>query len=296
VAQSGDNARAVQRVVIQILVLNLAVAGAKALYGYLSGSLAVASDAIHSLTDAASNVIGMFVLRMAQKSPDEDHPYGHRKMEIVGAAFIGILIAASSLRFGWSAIQALMTDAPPPRVTAAGFAVMGGSLLVNLFVALYEHRRGKQLGSAFLVADAAHTASDVWVTVAVIGSLVLTVLRVPRADPLVALGVLVVIAVVSWRILAANLGVLVDRVQLDAARVKDAAMAVVGVMGVHRVRSRGVDGAAHLDLHLQVDGGMSVRDAHGISHQVEDALRQAFPGVIDVTIHIEPDEEPEEGL
>jgi cation diffusion facilitator family transporter len=292
----AERARAVQRVVIEILVLNLAVAGAKALYGYFSGSLAVASDAIHSLTDAASNVIGMVVLRMAQKLPDEDHPYGHHKMEIVAAAFIGVLIAASSIRFGWSAIQALIHDAPPPHVTLAGFAVMGGTLIVNLFVALYENRKGRELGSAFLIADAAHTASDVWVTVAVIGSLILTYLRVPRADPLVALGVLVVIAWVSWRILAANLGVLVDRVRIDAARVRTAASGIEGVTGVHRVRSRGVDGAIHLDLHLQVDGGMSVRDAHAISHKVEDALKQAFTGVIDVTIHIEPDEEPEEGL
>jgi divalent metal cation (Fe/Co/Zn/Cd) transporter len=108
--------------------------------------------------------------------------------------------------------------------------------------------------------------------------------------------VLLVIAWVSWRILAANLGVLVDRVKVDAVRVKALAAAIEGVLGVHRVRSRGVDGAVHLDLHLQVEGGMTVRDAHAISHKVEDALKQGFPGVIDVTIHIEPDEEPEEGL
>jgi cation diffusion facilitator family transporter len=289
-------AKAVQRVILEILALNLAVAIAKAGYGWFSGSLAVTSDALHSLLDAASNVVGVVVLRIALAPPDDEHPYGHRKMEIVAAAFIGVLIASGSLRFAWSAIDALLSRRAAPQVTAAGFVVMAATLLVNLWVARYEHRRGRELGSAFLVADAAHTKSDIYVTIAVIGSLVATRLRVRSADPLVALGVLAVIAWVAWRILSANLGILVDRAILDARRVREAASAVTGVTGAHRVRSRGIEGAVHLDLHLQLDGELTLREAHAISHAVEDRLRQTFSGLVDVTIHTEPAEEPEEGL
>src|SRR5688572_31723084 len=110
-------AREVQRVVLTILWLNLAVAAAKAVYGFWSGSLAVASDAIHSLLDAAANIVGLVALRLAASPPDEGHPYGHHKIEIVAAATVGILIAGGSLRFAWDAVRALLYGREAPEAT-----------------------------------------------------------------------------------------------------------------------------------------------------------------------------------
>jgi cation diffusion facilitator family transporter len=286
----------VQRVVVGILVLNLLVAVAKSAYGAVSGSLAVTSDALHSFLDAASNVGALMILRIAAAPPDADHPYGHRKIEIVAAAFIGVVIAAAALRFAWSAIESLIEGHAPPTVTGYGLAVMGGTLVVNVGVALYEHRRGKELGSAFLVADAAHTASDVLVTIGVIGALVATALGVARADAIAALVVMVVIARVAWNILSANVGVLVDRAMIPWKSVRDTVMSVEGVVGCHRVRTRGVESAVQIDLHLLVDGDQTLRKAHAVSHAVEARVRDAFPQIVDVTIHIEPDDEEDEGL
>jgi len=291
-----DNVRAVRRVVLLILALNALVAGAKGAYGWWSGSLAVASDALHSLLDAAGNVIGALVLRAAASPPDEGHPYGHRKIEIVAAALIGILIAGGSLRFGWSAVQALMAGHPAPEVTSLGFGVVGGTLIVNVFVAVWEAKKGRELGSPFLVADAMHTASDVIVTLGVIASLIASRAGVRWADAAAALGVLAVVVHVAWRILSSNLGVLLDRVALDADRIRAEVLSVPGVMSCHRIRSRGLEGSVAVDLHLQVDGSMPLRAAHAISHEVEDRLKQKFPGFADVTIHVEPEDEPEEGL
>jgi cation diffusion facilitator family transporter len=139
-------ARDVQRVVFAILWMNLAVAVAKGVYGFWSGSLAVASDAVHSLLDAASNIVGLVALRLAATPPDEGHPYGHHKIEIVAAAIVGILIAGGSLRFAWDAVNALIHGRHAPEVSVAGYITMGGTLAVNLFVASYEARRGRQLG------------------------------------------------------------------------------------------------------------------------------------------------------
>lgn len=291
-----DRARAIQRVVVTILWLNLVVAAAKAALGWWSGSLSVASDAIHSVLDAGSNVIGIVALRLAASPPDSEHPYGHRKIEIMAATLIGILIAGGSLRFGWSAIDALLHGRVAPRVGVFGFAVMGGTLLVNVFVATYEARRGRALKSPFLIADAAHTGSDVLVTLTVLVALAGTRLGAAWADPVGALAVLAVVARVAWRILSANLGILLDRAVIDPAAVQRIVLAVPGVASCHRVRSRGVEGAMLLDLHLLVDGDLTLRAAHDISHAVEDALRAGLPGIADVTIHIEPEGEPEEGL
>jgi cation diffusion facilitator family transporter len=294
----GDEqrARAVQRVVAAILVLNVLVALVKGVYGWLSGSLAVASDALHSLLDAGSNVVGLVVLRYASHPPDEEHPYGHRKIEIVAAAAIGVLITAVAVSFAWSAVEALVGERPAPVVSGRGIALMAGTLVVNLFVAIYEWRRGKALGSAFLVADAAHTASDVFVTIAVIGSLALSRAGVARADAIAALIVMAVIARVAWRILAANVGVLVDHARISADAVRAAVRTVPGVEGCHRIRSRGPEGAVQLDLHLLLEGAMTLREAHRRSHLVEDALRKRFPEIVDVTIHMEPEDEEDEGL
>jgi cation diffusion facilitator family transporter len=291
-----DRTREVRRVVVLILWLNLAVAAAKAIYGWWSGSLSVASDAIHSTLDAGSNVIGMVALKLAASPPDSEHPYGHRKIEIMAATLIGVLIAGGSLRFAYSAIEALINGRTPPHVTIGGFLVMGGTLLTNIFVAKYEAGRGRALGSPFLVADAAHTSSDVLVTVAVLIALAGTRLGAPWADPVGALLVLVMVARVAWRILDANLGILLDRAVVNPAEVREIALAVPGVASVHRIRSRGVEGAVLLDLHLLVDGELTLRAAHEICHSVEEALRTKVAGIVDVTIHVEPHDEPEEGL
>ena len=286
----------VQRIIVIVLAMNVAVAIAKGIYGHTSGSLSVASDAIHSLLDAASNVVGIFFLRLAKSPPDPEHPYGHRKIETMAAAFIGFLIAGGALGFGVSAVEALLHGRRAVEATNSGFVVMAGTLVVNVFVTRYEHRRGKELGSAYLVADAAHTLSDVFVTTAVIVALVLSRIGIALADPIVALGVILVIARVAWRIIASNVGVLLDRAVVDAKHIRATALGVPGVVGCHRVRSRGVDGAVLVDFHLQVDGDLPLRDAHALSHQVEATVKGAYPQVVDVTIHIEPGEDEEEDL
>ncbi len=294
--ERDEQTRAVQRVVAGILILNILVAAVKGGYGWLSGSLAVASDALHSLLDAGSNVVGLVVLRVAATPPDEGHPYGHRKVEIVAAAAIGVLITIVAAGFAWSAIEGFAGRRPPPEVTLQGIGLMAATLVVNVFVATYEWRRGKTLGSAFLVADAAHTASDVFVTIAVIASLFLSRAGIPHADGVAALVVMAVIARVAWRILRSNVGVLVDHARIPADDVRAVALAVPRVVGCHRVRSRGMEGAVHLDLHLLLDAETQLREAHAISHAVEDALRRRFPEIVDVTIHMEPDDEEDEGL
>jgi cation diffusion facilitator family transporter len=291
-----QRARQVRRVVLLILVLNLAVALAKALYGWASGSLAVTSDAIHSITDAASNVVGLLVLRLAAHPPDEGHPYGHQKIEILAASAIGLIISLTALRFGYTAVMHLLHGTASPMAGNAGFALLAGTLGVNLFVAAYEARRGRALQSAFLTADAAHTMSDVWVTGFVIASLVATRLGVRWADPVGALVVVAVILRVGGAILATNLNVLLDRAAIDEAEVRQRVMAVPGVISCHRIRSRGVEGAIHVDLHVLVDGDVPVREGHQIAESVEADLKAGLPGVIDVTVHLEPEGSPEENL
>lgn len=286
----------VERVLLEILILNLAVAAAKAVYGYLSGSLAVASDALHSFLDSASNIVGFVALRVAARPPDDEHPYGHDKIEILAAAAIGFVIAGGAVKFGIGAVEALVEGRPAPVVGLGGFAVMVGTLVVNLFVAAYERRRGVELKSPFLVADAAHTGSDIFVTIGVIISLVGTYFGLAWADPVASLVVLVVIAWVGGGIIKSNLNVLIDQRAIDPEELGKVVLEVGGVRGAHRVRSRGIGGAVRVDLHLLVDGHMPLTRAHEIAHEVEEVIKGRFPSVRDVIIHTEPTGDPEEGI
>ncbi len=288
--------RAVRRVLIVEMLLNLLVAAAKGIYGVWSGSLAIASDAVHSVVDASANLVGITLLRLSAAAPDEKHPYGHRKVEIVAAAGVGIIIGVVAVRFAWSAIEALIAGGSSPTTSVAGFVVIIGTLLVNIFVAIYEARKAKQLNSPFLEADAKHTATDVLVTCAVLVSYVAAYYGVAWADPAGALAVVVVIAVVAWRIVSSNLSVLVDAVAVDPEQVRAVALEVAGVAGCHRIRSRGTSPSVHVDLHLLIDGATELRRAHEIAHQVEDAVCAALPSVSDVTIHMEPEDDDDDDL
>lgn len=293
---SASRAAQVRRVVWVEMLLNIVVATAKTVYAVWAGSLAVASDALHSFLDAGANIIGLVALKMAEEPPDPEHPYGHRKFEIIAAAAIGVVIAGGVVQFGRTAIEAILEGRVAMEAPLAGFFVVGGTLVVNIFVAIYEAKRGRELQSAFLIADAGHTASDVVVTLGVLGSLVASRYGVGWADAAAALFVLVIVARVAWEILTHNVGVLVDRVVVDADQVRAIARAVEGVAEVHRVRSRGTDLFAYIDLHLLLDPELSLRRAHEIAHRVEDALHRELPQTVDVTIHMEPDDDGHEDL
>jgi cation diffusion facilitator family transporter len=286
----------IRRVLLLTLALNLLVAAAKGVYGVWTGSLAIASDGVHSLVDAGVNVIGLLTMRAAAAPPDADHPYGHGKIEIVASAGIGVAVGVTAVHFAWNAIATLVSGGAPPETPAVGYAVIAGTLVVNVIVATYERRRARALRSQFLLADAAHTGSDVIVTCAVLASYTGARLGLAWADPVGALLVVLFIGRIAWVVLASNLSVLVDQAVVDAAAIRAIACAVPGVAGCHHVRSRGPAHHVHVDLHILVAGDQPLAGAHAIAHQVEDAIRAAHPEIVDVTVHMEPEGDEEEDL
>ncbi|HJZ86955.1 MAG TPA: cation diffusion facilitator family transporter [Polyangia bacterium] len=294
--EARERLRQIRWTMLWVLGANLAVAAAKALYGWRSGSVSISSDAIHSALDGSANIIGLIGLQVAAAPADSGHPYGHRKFEILASAGVGLLIFAGGWELGRAAVMSLIHGSPPPLIGPGGFAVVLATIVANALVSRAEHRAGTRLESPFLVADSRHTASDMLASIAVLIAFVGARAGVRWADPLGGLIVLALVLRVGWRVLRENVAVLVDAVVVDPDRVRELAAAVAGVRSIHRVRSRGTVGAAHLDLHLLVDPELTVRAAHGMAHKVEDRLREGIPGLVDVTIHVEPEGDPEEDL
>ena len=293
---AGERWRAIARTLLVILGLNLAVAAAKAAYGWSTGSLAVSSDALHSLLDGISNVVGLVALGYARRPPDDRHPYGYGKAEVVASVAIGAVIAVGAVEFGVSAAQRLIGASTEVVVTASGIGVLVVTLGVNIFISAFEARAARRLKSPILAADAAHTGADVIVTLVVLGSQGLVYAGWSWADAIASLIVLGAILWVAFNIIRDNAQTLLDRAVLNPADIRAVVLGVPGVFGCHRIRTRGLIDAVQLDLHMMVDPDMTLRSAHALSHRVEEALRGTFAQLNDVTIHVEPTGDVEEPL
>lgn len=279
--------REIRRVLWAVLALNITVALAKLLYGLSSGSVAMQADGIHSLFDGTSNVVGLVGLRFASRPSDRGHPYGHFKFETFAAAAIALMLAIAGYTVGRGAIESLQGQGGA-RVTAASFAIMVGTLAMNLGVTTWESRAGRRLVSEVLVADARHTLSDVLVSSGVIVSLILVKLGVGKADGVLALLVAGAIGYTAFTILRGVGLTLGDAARLPEAEVVAVARGVPGVADCHSVRTRGSESLVFVDLHIEVDPSTSIERGHEIAHAVEAGLRIRFSAVADVVVHVEP--------
>ena len=287
-AASLERRRQVSRVFWLTLGLNAVVALSKAGYGFFSGSLTLGTDSLHSVLDASSNVLALFGLRWSAAPADARHPYGRRKIEILAAIGIGALIVIGLFEFAEAAVRALLHGRRGPIVGLGGFAVVLGTMVINFFVTRYEHRKGHELGSELLHADARHTQSDLYASAAVVASFVAIRAGVTWADGAATLILVGLIGHAAWEVFRDNVPILLDAARLDPTGVAELARTVVGVSDVHRVRSRGMRSAVELDLHLEVAADMPVAEAHRLCRQIEREVKVKFPEVSDVVIHIEP--------
>lgn len=282
-----QRSRSIRNVLWAILVANWVVAGGKLVLGLATGSAAMTADGLHSFIDGANNVIGLVAMHFASQPADIDHPYGHQKFEALAALAIGAMIGVGVIELGRSAFNAIAHNVTPV-VSTESIAVMVGTLIINGVVTRIERGYGQRLESTLLMADAQHTLSDVYVTVSVIFSLILSRLGVGRADGAVALGVLVFVAWTGWQIVKQAVGILADSARLAPDEVIRICAGIPDVRAVREIRSRGLEGAVYVDLKLDVDAQLSLERAHLASDAVELAISRSFPQVVDVVVHVEP--------
>ena len=279
--------RGVRRVLWITLGLNVVVSAAKILVGTLAGSMAMVADGYHSLTVGANNVAGLVITGYAYAPPDEGHPYGHRKFET--AATLALALALLSVAYHLiAAALSRSAAAEVPDIGPLAWAVMGVTLVVNMFVATYEARQGRKLQSTFLIADSAHTRSDIYVTLGVIASFAGARAGVVWMDGLVSIGIALFIAYVGVQILVGSFHTLTDRAVIPAEALAAIVRAVPGGIDCREIRTRGGPGSVYVDLIVHVDGAMALRDAHDVADWIEAALMMHRPEIVDVVVHLEP--------
>jgi cation diffusion facilitator family transporter len=272
---------------------NMTLIVLKVVAGVITGSVAIITEAMHSSVDLLASVIAYVSVRKADEPADEDHRYGHEKIENLAAVIEGMLILVGSGIIVFEATRRLAVGAEVNRL-GFGIGVVAFSMVANIGVSAFLRRRARDEASVALEGDAAHLSTDAATSGAVLIGLVLVEITGARwLDSAVALCVAVVIVLTGIGILMRSSRVLVDEA-LPAAEVEAIREAVVsfagrGVVGYHRLRTRRAGARRHIDLHVQFASGTSLESAHATAHELQDAIAARLDNV-DVLIHLEPED------
>lgn len=284
----ADRHGQVRRILLWVLIANVAVIAAKLIVGLRSGSIAVLGDAAHSSVDAINNIVGLAAMRLAAAPPDAEHPYGHGKFETLAALAVAAFLSVTCFELVQSAFERLIRGGAPPDIEPVMLIVLATALVVNAAVALGEARASRRLSSEILAADARHTASDVLVTAGVLAGLAVTDWTGwAPADAWLALAVAFVVARSGYKIFRETIPVLVDERAVDPLEIESVASGVPGVRAVTGVRSRGKSVGRFAELTVRVAPGETVVSAHEIADEVERRVASRI-GFTDVTVHVEP--------
>ena len=286
----GGEGRApqVRRVLWGGLGGTLCVAALKGAAGVLSGSAALLADAVHSAFDAANNILGLTAMGVASQPPDDDHPYGHHKAEVAAALLVGVGILYGAVEMGRHVFSAILSNGHAPEISPWTWAAALVGLVSSALLARFEASEGERLDSELLRADAADTRCDAWTTLAALVGMGLSSVGFAAADILAALIVMGMVAFTGASIIRRGFGVLMDQSRLDADEVKAVAHQVPGLLSCHDVRSRGMRGHVHLDLHVTFCPETTLAEAGERMLLLKRLLHSHFVDVQDIVVQLEP--------
>jgi cation diffusion facilitator family transporter len=260
--------------------------------GAITGSIAILTEAVHSLIDLVASVVAFVSVRKADEPADAEHPYGHEKVESLAATIEGMLILIGAGIIVYEATHRLVAGAEVERL-GVGIAVMGFSVIANLVVSTVLARQARDHDSPALEGDAAHLRTDALTSFGVLAGLALVeVTGVVAFDSITALIVAAAIVTAGLRIIRRSSGVLVDEAlpdaEMDRIEAAIAAARTPEVAGYHKLRARRAGSRRYIDLHVQYRSGTSLERAHELAHQMRAEI-EADISRAEVLIHVEPE-------
>ena len=276
---------------------SIAVAGLvlilKTLAWWITGSVALFSDALESVINVVTASLAWLAIRISHVPADKQHPFGHYKAEYFSAVVAGVLIVVAALLIFTEAVSALAN----PHVLnepVSGMAVNGLAAVINGLWAWRLIREGRRSRSPALSADGRHIMVDVVTSAGVIVGLGLVLATGWLfLDSAIAIGIGVNVLLEGWKVIRSSVDGLMDSAldETETERIRQTILAsATGALEVHDIKTRSAGHVSFIEFHLVVDGRMSVADSHAICNRVEAALAEAIPGS-NITIHVEPDEE-----
>jgi cation diffusion facilitator family transporter len=280
-----------RRIAIASILISAALAAVKIAVGFKANSTALVSDGFESASDVLSSSIVLIGLVIAARPPDHDHPYGHGRFEILSALFVGAILAATGALICFHAAQRAFEPGHAPQF----FAVWPLLISIGCKAALWGLKRsyGRRLGSESLLADSSNDAADVLSAVVALMGLSITLhdpTRFVAFDHIGGFGVGIIVIALGLRVIRDTVLQLMDTMPDETMmeQIRRVALQVPGALGIEKCLARKTGMKYHVDMHLEVDPGLTVKASHEIATQVRIAIKENLDWVADVLVHVEP--------
>ncbi len=291
--------KGIRRVTLAGSAVNLLLVVVKLLAGWLAGSAAMIADAVHSLSDFVTDIVVLLMVHLSSRPEDQDHDYGHGKYETLATAIIGLLLLGVGAGICWDGLTAIyhaLCGQQPPQPGWLAFWAALLSIVLKEALYHYTYRRGKQLRSGAMIANAWHHRSDALSSIGTligIGGAILLGENFRVLDPLAAVAVSLFIVKVSIQLLMPSVDELLEK-SLPAdveKKIIDAILRQPGVSQPHHLRTRRIGSCYAIEVHVRMDGNIPLREAHQAATDIEHRLKELFGNETHVGIHVEPEKE-----
>ncbi|MCP4075753.1 MAG: cation transporter [Gammaproteobacteria bacterium] len=286
--------KVIQKVTYTGILVNTLLALAQIISGLIAHSQALLADGLHTLADLISDFIVLITAHHSAKAADDDHPYGHARIETLSSIFLGLALIAVALGMGYKGIQ---TFAQTETVQTESYALVFAFIAIfsKEFLYRYTIHAARKIKSTLLESNALHHRSDVFSSIIVVIGVGAQVAGIEHMDALAAIIISVMISLMGIHLVKKAFEELIDT-SLDqhlVEKIKDHINKMSGVITVHSLRSRSMGGMGFIDTEIRVNPRLSVSEAHYISLHIEKTVKKKFSEISDITVHIDPVAETE---
>ena len=258
--------------------------------GIFSGSYALVSEGAHTLSDVTTSIIAYIGFKIGQKPADEEHPIGHGRAEAIGGLIIVLFLAMVAYEIMQGAFERLLNPSliTTPEAIAAIMAVFG--IIINLSVSEYIIRIGKEIHSPAIIADGKHQKTDIFSSIAVLLSVIVSNMGYPILDPIIGFVIGILILKTAYEVGKENLDYIMGKVPSKefVNQIRDVANSTPRAQEAHNIKVDYLGSYATVSLHIKVDGNMSLEESHKITHLVENNILNEIPEVKYVMVHACP--------
>ena len=285
------NEQLAMHVSLVTILENIVLSAFKLLAGVLAHSGAMLSDAVHSLSDVLTTVVVMVGVKLSGRAADDDHPYGHERLECVAAILLAVLLGATGLGIGWSGIVNIRRgNAALVQPGALALVAAAVSIVVKEAMYWYTRAAAKKIHSGALLADAWHHRSDALSSVGSFVGILGARLGLPVLDPVASVVICIFIVKAAVDVFRDAVGKMTDRACPDEVQnaLRDEILSQEGVLGLDLLRTRCFGDKMYVDIEIQADGGDTLMAAHETAERVHDAVEAAFPAVKHCMVHVNP--------
>lgn len=275
-------------------ITNSLLAVIKILIGYIGHSQALVADGVHSLSDVVSDLLVFFTAYASTRDPDQEHPYGHQRIETIGTMIIAVVLLAVAFSIGYEAVLRLLAKThEKPTHSVIVIAIL--SIILNEGLFYYNLKQGKKINSTLLISNAWHKRSDVFVSIIVVLSVIGAISGIAWLDAIGALVITVLILKVAIEMLWQSGQELIDRAvdPKTLVEIEQTINNVPGVRSIHQLRTRLHGHSIFIDLHIIVDPFISVSEGHHVGDEVHLALLKGIKNMRDVVVHIDAENDEE---